>query len=131
MGVLSYLKPAKAPAAKEKAPAAIDPSLANNAMPMRSYAPSMRSMPGTPISPEEHSFHDFKCDIMVEHLYQQQQSFRWTSNGADEGVVMKKHRDEYTCYPKELMEYQNGFMRQVEALNVKVGKGRYHVHCSH
>jgi len=35
---------------------------------------------------------------------------------------MKKHRDEYTCYPKELMEYQNGFMRQVEALNVKVGR---------
>jgi len=120
MGVLSYLKPAKAPANKEKAPAAIDPSLANNATPLRSYAPSMLSMPGTPISPEEHSFHDFKCDIMVEHLYQQQQSSRWTSNGADEGVVMKKHRDIYTCYPKELMDYQNGFMRQVEALNVKV-----------
>lgn len=64
---------------------------------------------------------DIKCDVMVNYLYKQQQEHIWnTLQGADEGVVLKKSRGRYTCCPATLADLPNGFMKAVEALNVRV-----------
>lgn len=64
---------------------------------------------------------DIKCDVMVNYLHKQQQEHIWsTLQGDDEGVVLKKSRGRYTCCPATLAEHPNGFMKAVEALNVRV-----------
>ncbi|KAF2482839.1 glycosyl transferase family group 2-domain-containing protein [Neohortaea acidophila] len=57
---------------------------------------------------------------MVNWLYQQQMERLWTAGGADEGVVLKKARQAYTCCPADMIEHPSGFFKNVEALNVRV-----------
>jgi len=75
------------------------------------------------VSIADSSFHDLKCDIMVEYLHQQQEQLRWTTPGGyDEGVVMKRSRDAYICCPPELEQIQGGLRDHVQTLNVKVSQ---------
>lgn len=44
----------------------------------------------------------------------------WTHGGWDEGVIMKKARDDYISCPTELVQHRNGFYDSIKKLNVKV-----------
>lgn len=57
---------------------------------------------------------------MANWLYQRQQETMWTYGGFDEGVILKKARDDYVCCPPDLMERRDGFYDSVKKLNVKV-----------
>lgn len=64
---------------------------------------------------------DIKTNVMVNWLHYRQQESMWMCGGWDEGVVLKKARDDYVCCPSELSEQSNGFYDSVKRLNVKVG----------
>lgn len=71
--------------------------------------------------PSNQDIVDLKCDVMVNHLYKKQQERIWsTPNAEDEGVVLKKSRGRYTCCPATLADGPNGFVKAIEALNVRV-----------
>lgn len=63
---------------------------------------------------------ELKTDMMCNWLYQQQLEKMWCSNGADEGVMLKKARDDYKCCPKDLQSLPDGLFQAVQKLNVKV-----------
>lgn len=63
---------------------------------------------------------DMKADVMANWLYQRQQERMWTHGGWDEGVIMKKARDDYISCPAELLQHRNGFYDSIKKLNVKV-----------
>jgi hypothetical protein len=63
---------------------------------------------------------DMKADVMVNWLYQRQQEKMWTFGGFDEGVILKKTRDEYVSCPSELLQNRDGFHDSARKLNVKV-----------
>ena len=63
---------------------------------------------------------DMKADVMANWLYHRQQEKMWTSGGFDEGVILKKARDEYTSCPSELLQNRDGFHDSARKLNVKV-----------
>jgi hypothetical protein len=63
---------------------------------------------------------DIKADVMVTWLNQQQLEKLWSSNLPNEGVVLKKERNNFTCSPSTLRNDSNGFFNQVIALNVRV-----------
>ncbi|KAF2154980.1 hypothetical protein K461DRAFT_105444 [Myriangium duriaei CBS 260.36] len=62
---------------------------------------------------------DIRCDVMVNWLYQQQMEMLWTAGAADEGVVLKKARGNYTCCPPDIMDEPFGFFKSIEMLNVR------------
>lgn len=63
---------------------------------------------------------EIKCDIMVNWLHSQQEEKLWCAGEFEEGVVLKKARGQYACCPAELAEEPHGFLKAVEALNVRV-----------
>lgn len=63
---------------------------------------------------------DMKADVMANWLYHRQQERMWTHGGWDEGVIMKKARDDYISCPSELLQHRNGFYDSIKKLNVKV-----------
>lgn len=106
MGLISYFKPKgeKATAAAEAAPADI-------------------SLPAVDSALEDQlteQMNNLKCDIMADYLHQQQLQRRWQTGGLDEGVVLKKSRNSYSCCPSELSESPAGFQKMIEQLNVRV-----------
>lgn len=143
MGLLGYLAPGKA-AKKE---AANKEAAAQTEMNEKSVAPSGTSTPGlypsrvgtpgnesSPWASRPASLYpigdfrnaaqdevlDIKCDMMVNHLYQQQMELLWTAGGHDEGIVLKKSRNQYTCCPSDLDQEPAGFSKAVQMLNVRV-----------
>ena len=77
------------------------------------------SRPASFVTDEEMS--DTRCEIMVSWLHQQQIEKTWFDGRAsDEGVVLKKSKDEYACCPENLADEPNGFCTAVEMLNVRV-----------
>jgi len=109
MGLLNYFVPKKGSNPANPTPMET---------PMRSSAASIFS--GSDESPSSSHFNDEKCEIMVEYLHQQQQQLRWMANTGDQGVIMKKARNSFTCCPKSLEDAHDGFKSYIEALNVKV-----------
>lgn len=84
------------------------------------------SQPGSrPVSmyPND-EMNDIKCNVVVAHLYQQQLERLWTSGADDEGVVLKKGRNQYTACPSELTQIEGGFFDAISALNVRVSTTR-------
>lgn len=84
------------------------------------------SRPGSMAFPEgdfrnngQEELRDIKCDVMVNWLYQQQMEMLWTAGAADEGVVLKKARGNYTCCPPDIMDEPFGFFKSIEMLNVR------------
>lgn len=63
---------------------------------------------------------DLKADVMSNWLYHQQQERMWTHGGWDEGVILKRSKDDYVCYPPILQQQRNGFFDSVKKLSVKV-----------
>jgi hypothetical protein len=63
---------------------------------------------------------DMKADVMVNWLYQRQREKMWTFGGYDEGVILKKTRDEYMSCPSKLLQNRDGFHDSARKLNVKV-----------
>ncbi len=63
---------------------------------------------------------DMKADIMANWLHYRQQEKIWTYGAWDEGVILKKARDDYVCCPSGLLQHRNGFYDSVKKLNVKV-----------
>lgn len=63
---------------------------------------------------------DMKAEVMANWLYHRQQEKMWTYGGSDEGVILKKARDDYVSCPSELLQHRNGFYDSVRKLNVKV-----------
>ena len=65
-------------------------------------------------------FEDIKHEIMVNHLYQQQCSRLWVSDGSGEieGVLLRKSRGRYLSCPQELRYSQ--FAKACAELNVQV-----------
>jgi hypothetical protein len=53
-------------------------------------------------------FDDIKHEVMVNHLYQQQCSRLWVSDGCGEleGVLLRKSRGHYLSCPRELRDSQ-------------------------
>ncbi|KAK6387753.1 hypothetical protein LTS17_001022 [Exophiala oligosperma] len=62
---------------------------------------------------------DMKADMMCNWLYQQQLERMWSTNGLEEGVVLKKTKDDYKCAPADLLSHRDGFFDAVQKLNVK------------
>jgi hypothetical protein len=62
----------------------------------------------------------FKCDIMVKFLRQRQMEKLWSNSDMEEGVVLKRAKNDFVCQPSELLLSQNGLFTQVGHLNVKV-----------
>jgi hypothetical protein len=63
---------------------------------------------------------ELKNEILASWLHAQQVENLWSEGSADEGVVIKKGKDEYTCCPTSLMDTRDGFYDAVRALNVRV-----------
>ncbi|KIW10772.1 hypothetical protein PV08_10071 [Exophiala spinifera] len=62
----------------------------------------------------------FKCDIMIKFLRQRQKEKLWSNNDTEEGVVLKRAKNDFICQPSELLFARNGLFEQISCLNVKV-----------
>ncbi len=63
---------------------------------------------------------EIRSDVMANWLFQQQTERMWTlPEFRDEGVVLKKTRNEYVGVPQDLSKMDNGFYNAVVALNVR------------
>ena len=63
---------------------------------------------------------DMKAEIMCNHLQQQQLKKMWANGSHEEGVLLKKSKDDYTCCPPDLQLQRNGLFDAVKKLNVRV-----------
>ena len=58
---------------------------------------------------------------MVKFLRQRQLEKMWSYNGqAEEGVILKRGKDDFACQPRDLLGVRDGFYDQITRLNVKV-----------
>jgi len=135
MGVLSYIKPKGKKAKKAEEEKAMAHTAATTAAPSGMTTPggmfnSGMSTPNlsgmmTPMSgtqtPGAAAAMDLKCEVIATYIYQKAHAKRWMSNGAeDEGVVVKKTRDQFTAWPPELVERDDGIFAAISQLNVRV-----------
>lgn len=63
---------------------------------------------------------DIKTDVMANWLHQQQLEKMWSNGGLEEGVLLKKSREDYVCCPRDLKQIHNGLYDSVMQLNVRV-----------
>lgn len=63
---------------------------------------------------------NMKSDVMTEYLYKQQCLKLWASSNAEEGVILKRARGDYSSCPDDLRSVQGGLFDQVVAMNVRV-----------
>jgi hypothetical protein len=63
---------------------------------------------------------DMKAEIMCNYLHQQQMKKMWSNGGREEGVILRKSREEYTCCPPDLQFQKNGLFDAARKLNVRV-----------
>ena len=95
--------------------------------------PQMASGLQTPRSPSVMSFassqgsetgalngNSVRCDIMAKFLRQRQLEKMWSDSNQEEGVVLKKAKNDFICQPRDLIGMHDGFFEQVAKLNVKV-----------
>ncbi|PQE05755.1 glycosyltransferase family 2 protein [Rutstroemia sp. NJR-2017a BVV2] len=62
---------------------------------------------------------DIKSDVMVSYLHQQQLEKMWASGAAGEGVILKKSKGNFTCFPTQLETDPGGLFEAVKLMNVK------------
>ncbi|KAK5031090.1 hypothetical protein LTS07_004825 [Exophiala sideris] len=62
---------------------------------------------------------ELKTDMMCNWLHQQQLERMWSTNGIEEGVMLKKAKDDYKCAPEDLRSRPDGLFAAVQKLNVK------------
>jgi hypothetical protein len=63
---------------------------------------------------------DMKTEIMCNYLHQQQLKKMWANGSREEGVLLKKSKDDYTCCPPDLQLRRKGLFDAVKKLNVRV-----------
>ena len=63
---------------------------------------------------------DMKAEIMCNYLHQQQMKKMWSNGGQEEGVILRKSREEYMCCPTDLQAQKNGLFDAARKLNVRV-----------
>lgn len=63
---------------------------------------------------------DMKAEIMCNYLHQQQMKKMWSNGGREEGVILRKSREEYTCCPPDLQLQKHGLFDATRRLNVRV-----------
>ncbi|KAI1389537.1 glycosyl transferase family group 2-domain-containing protein [Hypoxylon trugodes] len=146
MGVFkSYFTPARAKENKEKShevptpessnpiaplsftPTLLAPGIAAPKTPYESYTPQPRSTsPASSLDPIEQirnarkNFINVRSDVMCSWLYQQQLERQYTTGlEFDEGVVLKKGKNDYACCPPSLQEVPNGLYDMIMELNVR------------
>lgn len=61
-----------------------------------------------------------KCDIMIHHLRQRQMERLWTDGDVNEGVVLKRAKNDFIFQPPELQQRVCRFYDEIKKLNVKV-----------
>lgn len=67
---------------------------------------------------------DLKTDMMVQWLHNESLRRGYTAGMGDwEGVVLKKTKGVYTCYPPHLMQIEGGLFDMVSQMNVRVCLG--------
>jgi len=121
MGVLSYFKPKKevGKVVSEKTPASFGLDVLRPATDLSSRHTSMSSRADT-------GHQDLRYDALANYLYQKQVERTWISSpGIDQGVVIRKSRDEYACCPLNLGARPDGFAAATKALNVRVSDSFY------
>lgn len=98
----------------------------NESEPATSLKPSNRSSLypiGDFRNASSNELNEIKCDVMVNWLHSQQEEKQWISSELGEGVILKKARGEYICYPRELENEQDGLFKAIQILNVRVSLG--------
>lgn len=63
---------------------------------------------------------EIKSDVMVNYLHQQQLRKMWSHGGLEEGVLLKKSRNDYMCCPQDLSQVRGGIFDCVVKMNVRV-----------
>jgi hypothetical protein len=63
---------------------------------------------------------DIKADVMVSYLHQQQLERMWANGAPGEGVILKKSKGNFTCFPTQLETDPGGLFEAVKAMNIKV-----------
>ncbi|KAK5129505.1 hypothetical protein LTR08_003196 [Meristemomyces frigidus] len=133
MGLLSYMKPAKAKTDNKIEHAQAETAEKVPEINTPAFGTPTSAGPGTPfpVTPwtsrpislsresQAGNIHEIKCDVMVNWLHQQQMERLWTAGGHDEGVMLKQSRSNYACCPADIVEEPNGFYKAVETLNVR------------
>lgn len=108
MGLLSYLKP-RGRKAKDA-----------EAVPERPPLETVNSTLSSELSEAAKELLTLKVDMMCDYLRQQQLQRRWASDAEDQGVVIKRSRNDFVCSPSELIHDPQSFVHEMRALNVKV-----------
>lgn len=63
-----------------------------------------------------------KCDVMIQFLRQRQLEKLWSDGAPDEGVIMRRSKNDFVCQPQDLAHQGSGFFSEIYKLNVKVGR---------
>lgn len=61
-----------------------------------------------------------KCDVMIQFLRQRQLEKLWSDGAPDEGVIMRRAKNDFVCQPQGLAYHDGGFYSEISKLNVKV-----------
>lgn len=70
---------------------------------------------------DHESVNDVKAEVVCNYMYQQQLGLGYTTGTLPgEGVVLKKGKNDYTCCPADLRQYQYGLYDMSMELNVRV-----------
>ena len=133
MGIGNYFKAGKAKPAVEAQQQSVTekspygPVSSGAATPRRGDGPVASSRASIALSErsgrttKRESFMDeIKHEVMVSHLHHQQQLLMWNTDqsGQYEGVVVRRHRNDYLCAPTPVMD--SPFGRGCAMLNVVV-----------
>lgn len=61
-----------------------------------------------------------KCEVMIQYLRQRQIEKLWTDGNPNEGVVLKRAKNDFVAQPPELAQQVFGLFDEIRKLNVKV-----------
>ncbi|KAL9109672.1 MAG: hypothetical protein Q9227_005710 [Pyrenula ochraceoflavens] len=120
MGVFrNYLRPADKNAGKDEPTVPIDQPVSSKATSERSSTSNPRANRLSAYPLGEFRESAIRNDVMVTYLHQQQLIRMWGSEQLEEGVILKRAKDDFVCCPADLANVEGGFYDAVRALNVK------------
>ena len=118
MGFLkSYLAPGKGK--KEVEQPAIALNEKSSPVVQSGYSTAKSGTPWTSRPPSfDNDIEEGKWDVLALWLYQEQHRRFWNGGSPDEGVVIKRGPQNYTCCPPQLGDVQDGFAMAVQQLSL-------------
>lgn len=63
---------------------------------------------------------EMRSDVTCQWAYSKLSTRQWLSGFPDEGVMIKKGRGDYSCFPPSLIEQRQGFYDNAVLMNVRV-----------